>query len=87
MQTFLTVRSCFTGCVVMQDFPRDWHICKYTQPLAERKQEVEPRRHLLPTGKIERLCISTRLSSNDQMMLKYEEFSLVLVDFKRLLMR
>ena len=53
---------------------KDWHIHKYTQALitlmaiqrlAERTQQVEPRRLLLPTGRIQSLCINaliTRLS-------------------------
>ena len=82
MRAFLTVCSCFIGCVVLQHVPRDWHICKYTQPLAERKQEAEPRRLLLPT---ERLCISTRLSSNDQLMLKYKEIFTCVCSFYRVI--
>jgi len=70
-QTLVIVRSCFIGCV--QRIPKDWRIRKYTQPLAQRKQQVEPRHLLLPTGKIERLCISIHLSSNDQLMLRCQE--------------
>ena len=50
---------------------KDWHIHKYTQPLitlmaiqqlAERTQKVEPRRLLLPTTRMQSLCISALIT-------------------------
>jgi len=68
------VSYCTQQFMLCCDWLKDWYIHKYTQPLitlmaiqrlAERTQQVEPRRFLLPTGRIQWLCINaliTRLS-------------------------